>query len=168
MEIYQDVEQIEINGQHIGDVKFKPTTPIYLMAVVAFALLFVPSIFARILAVFIGVVDSFVYFKVKDKLTIGVYTDCVLVYDNDGEKAYKINNSDIENYDTGLTQQYKVFIKLKNEQCIYKETYRMDQAQKYLKKALPKKTTAEVKKEKNKNIKLDPIKGFKRLFGIKK
>jgi len=164
MDIYQDLENIEIKGEHIGEVRFKPTTPIYGMAVFAFILLFIPSLAARLLAIFVAVLDGFVYFKVKDKTALQVYSDCILVFNSDGDKAYKINVEDVENYDCGHTQQYNIFIKLKNEQSIYKETYRMDQANKYLKIALPHKTTLEVKKEKNKNVKLDPVKAIKKLF----
>ena len=168
MEIFLDLKDIEITGEFIGDVRYKPTTPIYVSVVFAFALLFINNWAARALAVFIAVVAAFVYFKVEDKKILSVYSDCILVYDKDGEKALKINNCDIESYDTGLTEQYKIYIKLKDGRQIFRESYSMNDSVKYLRKALPKKTTQEVKKEKNKNVKLDPVKGIKSLFGFKK
>lgn len=167
MEIFQDLKDIVIEGELIGEIKYKPGLPMYIMIVVAFALLFVPLTAARILAVFVMAIDAFVMFKVKDRKVAGVYSNCVLVYDADGEKAVKILNTDIEQYDLGINEQYKLAFTLYDGRSIKKETFRMDQAKKYLKIALPHKISQEVQHEKNKNKKLDPIKGFKKLFGIK-
>lgn len=164
MEVFKDINEIEIDGELIGEVRFKPTIPIYIVLACAIALLFVNNIAARILAVFIALIDIFVILYVKDKKVLGVYTKCLLVYDPDGIKACKISNDEIENYDTGTTEQYKIFIKLKNEQTIRKETYRMGDAARYLKQALPNRTTQDINKQKNKEMSFDPVKGVKRLF----
>ena len=167
METYQDIKDIEIDGDFIGDVMYKPTWPIYVMMVFAFALLFVNSWAARILAIFIAFIVAFVFFKVKDKKTISVYSKCILLYDFDGIKAVKISNSDIARYDTGTVEQYKVLIELLNGRQIFKETFRMDEAIKYLKIALPHKSTQEVNQIKNKNTKFDPRIALRKLFGVK-
>lgn len=168
METYQDINEIVLTGEHIGDVKYKPATPMYIMIVVAFALLFVPVLVARILAIFIAVIDAFVYFKIQDKTVVSVYSDCILVYHpSEANLACKIANSDIEQYDLGISESYKLTFTLYDGRTLRKETFRMDQAKRYLKLALPKKTLQEVQHEKNKGIKLDPVKGFKKLFGIK-
>lgn len=167
MNTYQDIKDIEIEGEFIGDVMYKPTWPIYIMMVFAFLLLLVNSIAARMLAVFIGVVVAFVFFKVEDKKTLSIYSKCILIYDFEGVKAVKIDNREIVKYDGGFSEQYKVFIELANGMKLYKETFRMSDAIKYMKIALPNKTTQEVNREKNKNTKIDLISGFKRLIGIK-
>lgn len=167
VQTYQELKDIEIEGDFIGNIMYKPTWPIYIMMIFAFALLFVNSWAARALAIFIGAITAFVFFKIDDKKTLSVYTKCILIYDYDGEKAFKIDNSDIAKYDTGITEQYKILIELVNGRQLFKETYRMSDAVKYLKVALPKKSTQEVNREKNKNTKFDPIGGFKQLFGVK-
>lgn len=168
METYQDIKEIVLTGEHIGDIKYKPAAPMYIMIVVAVALLFVPLIAARILAIFIIAVDALVYFKIEDSIVINVYSDCILIHHpTKQDSVFKVLNSDIEQYDLGVTEPYNLTITLYDGRMLRKETYRMDQARKYLKIALPKKTLQEVRQKKNKDIKLDPVKGFKKLFGIK-
>jgi len=163
---YQDIKDIKVEGDYIGTVMYKPMFQIYFMLVCAIGIIFVNSWAAKILGAFVALVALFVIFKVKDKKTIDVYTKCILIYDVDGNKAVMIKNEDIKNYDTGSTEQYKLFVKLYDGRSLTKETFRLGDAKKYLAKTMPKKTTLEVRQEENKNKSFDIVKGFKKMFGL--
>ncbi len=162
------LELLENDGILIGEVNFKPNRAIIIAFIAALALILTRHPLAIVLAAFILGIALYVHYNVKDRKTVGVYDNYLIVYGSENpELARRIDFEDIVEWECKTNQNGAdaVMLKLNDEEVIYKDTFQLPLAAKLLRKALPAKDSRKIKEEKNKNKKLkfdNPFKRFKK------
>lgn len=154
---YVELSSIELNGNHICDINYKPMSTLIIGLVFAVLMLLTRNVYAIILAAFVLVYTVFVYKTVNDYRTLSIYDKYVLISEMDNpNKVRKINYEDVEEW-TCKNNDGKancVMFKLKDGEVIYKDTFQFNKAYNELYKLMPKKESMAIKRERQRQVQM--------------
>ena len=154
---YLDISKIDVTGTLIGNVGYKPQYTIIITCVFAALLCLTRNILAIGIAVFMAAFALFVNRSVKERKSVDVYKEFLIVYDSEDEsKAQKIDVDDIVEWGckSGTTGADALWVKLKDEREIFKNTFQIGKMFRCMNKCLPDKESAAIREEESKNKKL--------------
>lgn len=157
---FTKVSEIKIDSPLIGKVGFKQNRAPIVCLVFGLALMFVNSIWARLLAVFFVAMSLFVLKFVVDKPIMDVYESGVLIYNSKDENlGFYLEYKDIKQWKISRDNGHdSVIFEIENGQKTGTDTFQISKAYNYLMKACPSKEEREIQKEKNKKLKFaNPI-----------
>ncbi len=159
------IEKLDNTGTLVGEVFYKPTKAIIYVSLAALLLALTRNWLAILLGVFILGVALVVNYIIKDRITLGIYQDYVIVYaSEDPTLARKISYSELAEWDckTDAAGADAIMLKLVDGEIIYKDTFQAPVAFRLLRQALPEKETRKIKAEQEKKKKLKFDNPFKR------
>lgn len=166
---YVKVESLNLTGKLEKKVHYRSNISIAVCALFGIAILFAPSIIAKILGVFFIIMAIVVVALVKDVPTLDVYDDGVLVYYTKDQSMGVFLPFDKMVEFEGKNDNGAEAIKfvMDNEQIIFKDTFNTGDALRAIRKNAQDKEKREIlKKEFEQN--LAESNPFKRLFKKKK
>lgn len=155
--IVSPLNEIENNGQLIANVYYKPNTATYICIVVSIAFILTLNPLAMFLGVFVLGIAAFVTFKIKDRITLGIYDTYLIMYSTDDQSmAQRFEYDQIAEWNcksgTGISDA--LMLRLIDGQVIYKDTFQTSKVFKAFNKVIPKKETYAIREEENKKTKL--------------
>ena len=171
---YVKATDIKVDSALIGIVSFKQKVAPIICFIFGIAIMFVASIWAKILGTFFVIMAMFVFRFVEDKRTIDVYQNGVVIYNaKDNDLAFYLPFDDVKQWKASREGGHdSIIFELNNGQKTGVDTFQLDKAYEYLIKACPKKEEREVQREKNKKMKfanpLETLKNLGQKFSKKK
>lgn len=147
--VYVDASSIQLKGTLDRKIHFRSNISIVVCLAFGIAIFFVPSIIAKILGVFFVVMALAVLALVKDKPTIDIYDDGVLLHHpEDLSKAMFLPYEKIIEFE-GKNENGAEAIQfvMDNGQSIYKDTFNTGNALRGIRKYIQQKETREIKKK---------------------
>lgn len=154
---YVELSSLELTGNHICDINYKPNRTLIGAFVFAALMVITMNIYCVIIGVFVLIYAVFVYKTVEDYRTLSIYDTYVLITELDNpEKVRKINYDDVEEW-TCKNNEGKancVFFKLKDGEMIYKDTFQFNQAYNELNKIMPEKESMAIKRERQRKVQM--------------
>lgn len=171
---YVKATDIKVDSALIGIVSFKQKVAPVICFIFGIAIMFVASIWAKILGAFFVIMAMFVFRFVEDKRTIDVYQNGVVIYNaKDNDLAFYLPFDDVKQWKASREGGHdSIIFELNNGQKTGVDTFQLDKAYEYLIKACPKKEEREVQREKNKKMKfanpLETLKNLGQKFSKKK
>ncbi|MGN1398476.1 MAG: hypothetical protein ACI4WG_00540 [Erysipelotrichaceae bacterium] len=160
----QRIDEVNEEGTHLTTVMFKNDPAIYVVVVIAIALIVTLNAWGIFFGLFFLAVSLFVIFKIKDYKCFEIYDDAVLIYsDKNDDQVIRIAYDDVKEWTVNNRQQGSnaiVFI-LNDDKCVTKETFQINKAYKYLTKVMPYKESRVIELNKLRNEKITLENPFK-------
>lgn len=136
------VESMEINGEFVGRIMYRPKLNILVVGAVVILLFLTKNKYGIILGVLLAAIVMFALLMVRDHPVMDVYTDQLIFFDP-GNSAYGVSVpvSEIAEWNVNKTVMYAIYIRLKDGRQYTEECYYSRQAHNCLRKVLPEKDT---------------------------
>ena len=154
---YRTIENLDRTGNLIGKVGYKPRHAIIISCIAAGLLCLTMNWIAILLAAFIILISLFVNHLVKERLTMEIYDQYILLFDSDDNNLVrKIDYADIVEWGCKNSENAAdaLMLKLSDEEVVYKNTFQIGKALRFLNKVIPDKEERRIQEEKNKEKKL--------------
>ena len=154
---YMDINEIDLTGTLIGKVGYKPQYAVIFICVGAALLCLTRNWIAIALAGFMAAISLFVNQAVKERKTVDIYQEFLIIYSSDDDgKAIKIGVDDIVQWEckSGTTSADALCIKLKSEEEVFKNTFQTSKMFRYMNKCIPSKEATSIKEKENRKKKL--------------
>ena len=167
---YKKLDEINIDSKLVVSGAFKPYKSVAIIGVAGIGLLFLKSIYMKLLGLFFVAIALFVFFFVEDKKTIDVYESGCLIYNSkDSTLAYFINFNDIEEWDVSHEGGHDTieFTLLDRNKAIV-DTFQTTKIYNALEKIVPEKSHMAIQAKRNKELNISPIDALKNLVKKKK
>lgn len=168
---YKKVEKIKLDSNLVASGAFKPTKSSIIIIVVGAVLMFLSkNIWFKGLGAFFIAIAAFVLLFVKDKKTIDIYENGVLIYNpKDNNLAYYLKYKDIEEWDISHDSGHDtVEFTLKDKNRAVVDTFQTNKVYSALDKIVPEKNHLAVQKMRNKEMNISPIDALKNLVAKKR
>jgi len=167
---YKRLEEIKVDSKMLASVAFKPIKSPIVIGIVGIALLFINSIWMRILGVFFVGIAALVMFLVGDKKTIDIYEKgCIIYNPKNSELAYYLDFKDVEEWEvTHESGHDTVTFTLLDKNRALVETFQTNKIYAALEKACPEKNHITIMAERNKKANINPVDAIRNLVNNKK
>lgn len=163
---YTKATEIKVDSPLVGIVSFKQKVAPIVCLIFGIAMMFVASIYAKILGTFFVLMALFVFRFVEDKRTIDIYQSGVVIYNTkDNDLAFYLPYDDIKQWKASREGGHdSIIFELNDGQKTGVDTFQLEKAYEYLIKACPMKEEREIQREKNKKMKFaNPIETLRNL-----
>ena len=145
---YSDLNRITVDSKSVGEVKYKNNfISLLFFCIGIISLLTLKGWLFKIIGVVLIALSAGAFFLLKDHTVVSVYDDFILLYDESGTKAIRINNTEIDEWKVDSNDPNKVVIRLNNNEIYEVNSMHTDKLCDLLLRTLPKKTTAEIVNE---------------------
>lgn len=171
---YTKATEIKVDSPLVGIVSFKQRIAPIVCFVFGVAIMFVASIWAKILGAFFILMAMFVFRFVEDKRTIDIYKSGVVIYNTkDNDLAFYLPYEDVKQWKASREGGHdSIIFELNDGQKTGVDTFQLEKAYEYLIKACPNKEEREIQREKNKKMKfanpLETLRNLGQKFSKKK
>ena len=162
---YQRYEELEISGEILKRIMYRPKFAIYFCSALGLALCLSLNLLLIGLGLGIIALSIFVYTRLEDHKVLDIYNGFLVVYNIDDEAlARKIVFDDIEEW--GLKNSEMgvdaIMIRLKDGELIYKDTFSIAKAYRQLEKLMKDKSSRAVKERESRKTRLKFRNPFKK------
>lgn len=167
------LSEIEIDKPLIKTIKYKPTFSVYAVIIIGILLMLTRHIAFVLLGLFFIGLACIVLFVVKEKDTLSIYENFVIVHDfSRPDYGRKVLYDDIVEWNCSSKDGNSsgITLKLIGDEVVYKDTFQTSAAFKELNKIMPAKETQAIRIEENKKKQLvfdNPVKYVKNFFNKK-
>ena len=145
---YSDLNTIKVDSKSVGEIYYKNNFISLLFCCIGLiSLLTLKGLLFKIIGIVLMALSAGAFFLLKDHKVADVYEDFVLIYDESGTRAIRINNTEIDEWKVDSNDPNKVVIRLNNNEMYELNSMHTDKLCDLLLKTLPKKTTAEIVNE---------------------
>lgn len=150
------IEEIDLTGQLIASIRYKPKLAIIICFGLGFLFIATLNIAMVLLGAFVVGLSWFVNYSIKDRKVVDIYSDNLVIFDNEQLLARKVVFEDIKEWTCkhGVSSADALMLVLEDGEEIYKNTFSVGKIYKKLNKLIPKKESQAIKDEESSKSKL--------------
>ena len=137
---YKPVSEIKENGKLLGKVGYKPMSAVIVLCIAAILFLFIGHLFGILMAVLCAAGAGYIYFGLKDRQVMDVYDDALIFHHpEDASLGIRFKPDQIKQWTVNKDGSYQIALTLKDQNIYVMSTYQISNANRMLKKLMPKK-----------------------------
>jgi len=137
---FKKINDLDIKGEYVGDVYYKPRFVPYILTLLGLAFLLMKNVMGVIMCILFSGFGLLLIFWVKDHKVLSVYTKCIVILDDKNNEGVVIDNDDIDEWNVGLKEANRIDFTI-GGQLLSRNSFKPKAAEKYLNMTMPEKNT---------------------------